>query len=118
MTLGCREGSSATEFFSGAIAELWVANIDVQADGATIVPATMHALRLYGPFARPSLAASLVEYRSLRKHVLAGDGRDLIAGAGARLQAWQNVNGATLGPHPPLPYGYVNPRQTRRPLPI
>lgn len=118
MAVGCREHSAPTEFWDGQVAEFWYTATDIQPDGGQLDSALARQLAYGGPFSVPHIAKDVLEYRSLRKDVLAGDGRDIIVGAGAGMQAWGNVNAATLGPHPSLPYWYVNPRQTRRVLPI
>ncbi len=116
MSIGCREINAAAEFFDGQVAELWYT--DIQPDGAQLDAGLARQLAFGGPFSLQHVAKDVLEYRSLRKHPTAGDGRDIIVGAGAGMQAWENVNGVGLGPHPPLPYWFANPRQTRRPFPI
>jgi hypothetical protein len=118
MSIGSLESSSPTDFFDGLIGEFWLANADVLPTDAAISAAAMQSLALGGPFSWPHIAKSIVEYRSLRSHPTAGQGSDIYAGAGVRQQSWENVNGVGIGPHPPLPYWYANPRQRRTLLPF
>jgi hypothetical protein len=118
MTIGSLEASTPLDFWDGMVGELWLANADVQADGGAATASLLHALAFGGPFAFPHIAKSLVEYRAMRRHPTAGGAGAIIAGAGVGLQVWENVNGVGMGPHPPLPYWYVNPLQRKSLLPF
>lgn len=114
--LGTRAG---TQYFDGAVAEYWILNVDVQPDGAQLTNETLHRLAYGGPFSVPHIAKDIIEYRSFRKYP-ASDGDDaseVYHGARGR-QVWVNTGGVTIGPHPPLPYWYAKPGQTRAELVI
>lgn len=119
MTLGSLSTSGGvTEPWDGSIGEYWLANVDVQPDGAALSNPTMLNLALGGPFSIPQIAGNIVEYRSLRADPVNGEARDLYIGAGKPMQNWANTNGVTIGPHVPLPYWNINPEQTKTMLPI
>jgi hypothetical protein len=117
ITIGCRKTSATSQFMDGMIAEFWLTNTDIQADGASQQPAMMRQLAYGGPFSVPHIAKDIIEYRSLRKYPSSeADGlEEVFHGAPGRL-TWTNTNGVTIGPHPPLPYWYEKPGQRRTPL--
>lgn len=118
MAVGALDGSSPTSFWDGGVSELWYTNTDIQADGLQLINDTVWKLAYGGPFSIPHIGASVIEYRSLRKHP-SSDGDDpneIFSSAGQ--QIWSNVGVATIGQHPPLPYWYVRPGQVIRNLVI
>jgi hypothetical protein len=102
----------ASELFNGEIAEWWWSNINLFSDTAAGVPAAMMwMLRLYGPFAFPWLASSMVEYRSFRSSVIERRPLEHFHGTSSNvaLNGWVNTGGVSLSQHPPLPYWYREP---------
>ncbi len=114
IAFGSYFGSSNQQAFDGLIGEAWYTATDVQADNAVIQSSLMRQLAFGGPFSVPHIAKDIIEYHSLRRHPLRGDGSDLYVGGGKGVQAWTNAGGVTIGPHPPLPYWYASLRHTRR----
>lgn len=115
--LGCTINSTPAEFFNGYIAEFWVANIDIRADGAALDASLLRQLAYGGPYSVPHVSANLVAYRSLFQSLssnqdISSDNQD--GGVYGRLN-WTNTGGATLAPHPPLP-GWYQDRRIIRPL--
>lgn len=100
-----------------AIAEFWLASTDMQIDGAQTQEALMRQLAYGGPFSIPSVAANILDYRSLRKHPTNEEAGEVWSG-GKGKQTWTNTNGAVIGPHPPLPYWYAKPGQNKRLLTV
>jgi len=118
MAFGCLNHSAPTGFFDGGIAEFWMTNSDIQADGAQLLDSTVRQLAYGGPFSVPHIAKNIIEYRSFRKYPSSeGDDPSEVFHGVAR-QTWTNTNGVTIGPHPPLPYWYVKPGQTARILTV
>lgn len=117
LAIGAREVSTPAIFFTGRIGEFWYAAANIAGTGA-LDSGLLRSLAYGGPFARPSLAAKVIEYRAFRKNRVTGEGGDVYVGAGQQMQSWTNVNGVTIGPHPPLPYWYANPRQRKTLLPF
>lgn len=110
MTFGANQTSAgATDPWDGLIAEAWYTNTDIQADGAAIQGDLMRQLAYGGPFSVPHIAADVLEYRSLRCGLASDQDNAEEVYAQAR-QTWSNVNGVTLGAHPPLPYWYEKPK--------
>lgn len=117
MAIGSQASATPTEFFDGRMAEIWYTNTDIQADGLQLQDALLRQLAYGGPFSVPHIAKDIVEYRSLRVHPDSrGDQPSEVYHGKFGRQIWTNANGVTAGPHPPLPYWYVKPGQTRRPL--
>lgn len=117
MALASREINVPLEFFSGAIAEFFVANIDIQADGAILNERLLRQLAYGGPFSVQHIAKNIVDYRALRSSL--GSDQDVADEwdfGGTGKQGWSSVNGVTLGTHPPLPYWYERPTDNCRNL--
>jgi hypothetical protein len=120
MLIGAGELSTGVEEpWDGAVAEFWLADGDVGNAGAHIDQAALVQLALGGPFAMPSIASKVVDYRSFIDGVRSPCDNMGTNGAFGRRQTW-TPNGGTLrlSPHPPLPYWYVRPGQTTRSLVI
>jgi concanavalin A-like lectin/glucanase superfamily protein len=115
MYLGVNEAVS--EFYNGGIGEFWYTNTDIQPDAATLASSTLLQLAYGGPFSVPYIAKDIVEYRSFRSSPDSRGDRmgEVFHGAKGR-QTWDNTNGVTVGPHPPLPYWFIRPAQNRRVL--
>lgn len=114
--IGCELQSSAINFFNGSVAEYWMANIDVHRGGGAIPNTYMYQLAYGGPFSVPFIERNLVDYRSFRQSITSDQdhGQDYYLGGQRPVrQVWTNVNGATLGPHPPLP-GYYERWNTQQ----
>lgn len=115
MSLGCNASATPFNFMTGSIGEFWITNTDIQDDGTQLNDDLIRQLAYGGPFSVPHIASNVIDYRSLRKHPTS-DGDELgevYDGAFGR-QTWTNTGGATIGPHPPLPYWYRKPGQRRR----
>ena len=119
MSVGSRESATPVQFLNGLVAEFWVANIDIQADGAQLQDALLRQLAYGGPFSVPHIVKNIIEYRSFLKRPTsdADDGGEIYHGSAGR-QTWTNTNGVTTGPHPPLPYWCVKPNQVQTELVI
>jgi hypothetical protein len=107
--LGCQADSVPDSFFDGAIAEFWMADYDIQADGAQLQDRLVRQLAYGGPFSVPYI----VEYRAMRSGPLVETSNESFQGKFTR-RTWVNTNSVTTGPHPPLPYWYAKPGQTKR----
>lgn len=110
LQLGCLQTTSVTESIAGVVGELWYTDIDIQGDGAQLNNDFMHQLAFGGPFSVPHVAASLLEYRSLRAGLDSKDdsAEEIYAGK-AGWQTW--AGSGVLSHHPPLPYWYKKPNQ-------
>lgn len=111
--LGCRVGSTPSNLFDGQIAEFWYTKTGILGKTGDFENSFVRRLAYGGPFSVSDVAEDILEYRSMRSGLTSGPGREIYNGGGAKPQLWSNVNGATLGIHPTLPYWYENPRQTR-----
>lgn len=114
------ENNATLNYFTGYIAEFWLTNADVQADGAQTSEPTLWQLAYSGPFSVPHIAQNIIDYRSLRSSLGSDQdrGAETYAGANGR-QVWTSNGSPTLGPHPPLFTTYAPPPQrgvARRPL--
>jgi hypothetical protein len=119
MVIGGFYGTAAANLWNGSVAEFWCANADIQPDGAQLQDSLFRQLAFGGPFSLPGIAKDIVEYRSFRRGI-ASDQDAIGEVCFGRLgrQTWSNVGGATLGPHPPLPYWYRNPLDFIRSVPV
>lgn len=103
MALGCRSGSTNSAFYDGLVAELWYGTVPaILSANAALDPSLLRKLAYGGPFSVPSIGASVIEYRSLRKHPTLGGRRDVVT-RGIANPTWINSGGVTVGVHPPLP---------------
>lgn len=97
---------------NGAFAEFWYTATDIQADAGQLDDATVRQLAYGGPFSVPHVAASVLEYRSLKSRLITADQSDEVFVKGA-FPSW--VTGGTgigtITAHPPLPYWYRAPPQ-------
>lgn len=117
VALGIRTGSSPTLPVSARIAEYWIFNGDIQADGAQLADAWVRQLAYGGPFSMAHVAAGLVDYRAFRQVPPAERFNDVYEGPFGR-QNWSPVNSPTTTFHVPLPPRYVTPGQRKRVLAI
>lgn len=108
-TIGALNLNTVTSPLGGSVAEYFLANIDIQADGLQLDDATIRQLAFGGPFSIPHIVPNIIEYRSFRVDPTAEDGKEVYYGS--TLQPYVNTNGATTAAHPPLPYWYVKPGQ-------
>lgn len=108
-TLGNLKRSGLNNFAQARIAEWWMADVDVQADGAQLNESTLRQLAFGGPFSLPHIAKNIAEYRRLRSRIdsRADDAEEHFK-RGVR-EEWTNTTGVTLGPHPPAADGYYGP---------
>lgn len=113
MALGARDASTASLFFDGSVAEFWVANVDIQPDGAQTQDALVRQLAYGGPFSVPDVRDNIVSYRSFRSSLGSDQDKPNEVWSPAP-QTWTNTNGVTLGPHPPLPYWRGSPKTAIR----
>lgn len=112
MTLGAKRRSAVSEYWAGQIAEFWIANADIQADGAQLRDSTLWQIALGGVFSVPHIAKNIIEYRSLRViGQTRGDQMGEFYHGSAGRQTWTNINGVTTSRHPPLPYWYRKPSE-------
>lgn len=120
ITLGALETSGgASQFWDGLIAEYWILNADVGLfSGADMNSSLTRQLAFGGPFSVPSVARSIVEYRSFRTSINGGGPEDIYFGPKGAPGTWVETGGVTIGPHVPLPYWRANPAQTKRQLVI
>lgn len=112
---GFKTSAAAAEFWDGLIGELWYTNTDVGLDSAaSLDDPSVRQLAYGGPFSIPRIAKNIIEYHSYFDDVISPEiGQDYSA---APIQTWVNNNAVSLGAHPPLPYWYARPGQTRRKL--
>jgi hypothetical protein len=99
-------------------AEFWYANDDVWPGGGAIDAAFLRYLAFNGPWSIPRLAAMVQEYRPLIQSLSSDVDRGGENWAARGVPSWQNINGVTLAPHPPLAPGYRRPYDAIRPLVI
>lgn len=116
---GVSLSSSNDAFFGGLIAETWLTNTDIQADGAQLQDATIRQLAYGGPFSIPHIMKDIVEYHSFRDHLssdtFSNEADDVLPLLG---EALVNTAGVTVGAHPPLPYWYAHPKDRQIPFVI
>jgi hypothetical protein len=115
--IGFRNVSPQTRFLDGAIAEYFLANIDIQGDGGALATSTLYQLAYNGPFSIPSIYDHIVEYRSFQSDL--GGNQDMATNVywGSVQQIWTNNNGATLVSSPSfLSSTYARPWQNKRSL--
>jgi hypothetical protein len=96
--------TSATEYLDGMVAEWWYTNTDIQPDGGVLSAQTLRQLAYNGPFSIPSVAAAVVDYRSLKNGCgsNADSGEDYFYGPKG-LQTWTSVGSAVAGvDNPPI----------------
>lgn len=109
-TIGALSTSGGiTEPWDGMIAEYFLADIDIQADGAQLDNRTLHHLAYNGPFSIPMIKKNIIEYRSFYSSGALNDGAETYTGPVTN-QYWTNTNGVAVGRHPPLHPGYPGPR--------
>lgn len=116
MQLGASAGSIVSNFWNGLLAEYWLANADIYASDQNIDTPLLRQIACGGPFSVPRIRENLVEYKSLRLGAADAVNECLYEKFGK--PNWENINGAGIGHHPPLPYWYETPGQRRRALVI
>jgi hypothetical protein len=119
MALGRLMDAAAPQYWSGGIAEFWCTNNDVVGANLATNDDFLRQLAFRGPFAIRSVAANIVEYRSLRSHL--GSESDVFGdlwwGRSGR-QTWA-LNGTVIqGQHPPAANNYVTPSDFRQLVPV
>jgi hypothetical protein len=119
MVLGRTMDNTNPFFWSGGIAEFWYTNNDVVGTNLTTNNDFLRQLAFRGPFSIRSVAANIVEYRSLRSHL--GSESDVFGdlwwGRSGR-QTW-TLNGTVIqGQHPPAANNYVTPSDFRQIVPV
>lgn len=110
MVLGVRETSSPGSYFDGAIAEFWITNTDIQADGAQLDASLLRQLAYSGPWSVPHTDKDIVDYRKLFSAI--GSEQDSLGewdGGAKGRQTWVNTNGVACTFHPPLASNYATP---------
>lgn len=118
-SIGMREDLTPNTPADAIVAEFWYTQTDIQADGGQLLESTLRQLAFGGPFSVPHIAGDILEYRSFRKYPTSdGDEIGEVFHGAAGRQFWTNTNGATIAPHPPLPYWYVKPGQIQTELVI
>lgn len=117
MSLGGFAATTGSTYLDGRVAEWWVTNTDIQADGLQLSDATLRQLARGGPFSLPYIAKDIVDYRSLYSALGSDQDRepDYVSGNKGR-QTWVNTNGVIRAAHPPLASGYRRPLEISRPL--
>lgn len=96
-------GSTPSDFFNGAIGEWWIADADVQADGAQLNTGLLRQLAYSGPFSVPHISRNIVEYHAMRSSLPNARTNFEEHYYKRSFQTWSNT-AVTLAPHPPLPY--------------
>lgn len=117
--LGSLDDLAKEQFFTGSVAEYFMANVDVQPGGTQLQNYLLWQFAYGGPFSVPHIARNIVDYRPLRESLGSDqDHFDQVWSGGGRpaRRVWTNTNGVTLGAHPPLPPCYVSPFRTPAPL--
>ena len=115
MSLGAEDDNAAGAFSNSMIGEFFYTGTDIQGDGAETDPLLLRQLAYRGPGSIQRIKKDIIEYRSIRTHPTAGHRPDIYFGPRGP-QAWANVGGATIGPHPPhaQPWNrsYIRPGQS------
>lgn len=116
ITIGANVTSTGVAIpWDGLIGEYWITQGDVGLVTTALPDDLIRQLAYGGPFSVPHIADKIFEYRSFRQFPTnAGDdSSDVFV---RNPQTWENVNGVTIGPHPPLPYWFVKPGQVKSQL--
>lgn len=114
--LGMSDYSTPDSPMDGSIAEYFMANVDVHRGGGAIPATYLRQIAYGGPFSVPFIERNLVDYRSFRQSLTSDQDNAYdyhLGGQRPVRQVWTNVNGATLGPHVPLPGYYERPVSNR-----
>jgi hypothetical protein len=119
MCIGAFDSTGIANAYAGQIAEFWMADIDVQADGAQLDEALMLQLAYKGPFSVPHLQGRITEYISFRNPQVTATGASIVDGAAdfyqRKASPWLVANtGTQLSDHPALYGTYVRRNQGRR----
>lgn len=114
MTLsGLVRSSGVTRFNNGAIAEFWMVSGDVgRSTGSDLTISEMSHLAYNGPFNNTLIRRDrILEYKGFRASPTGegGAGDEYISGK----YKLENIGGATLGPHVPLPYYHKRPDHSK-----
>jgi hypothetical protein len=119
MVLGRVMDDTTPQYWSGGIAEFWCTNNDVVGTNLTTNNDFLRQLAFRGPFSIRSVAANIVEYRSLRSHL--GSESDVLGdlwwGRSGR-QTWTLNGTVTQGQHPPAANNYVIPSDFWQIVPV
>lgn len=108
MTLGARPAGVLPSDCD--MAEMFLANADVQAADAATDEVLLRQLAYRGPFSVPHIRKDIIEYRSFRSRVTEPRFGEVYWGARGP-QTWTNTGGVTIGPHVKLPTSYRRPIQ-------
>lgn len=110
MAIGCNHDNSPDGFFDGSVAEFFLCDSDIQADGAQLQDSMLRQLAMQGPFSLPHIRRNIVEYRSFRSRGLdsRSDDSEEVYHRETR-QVWTNTNTVQLGPHPPAAENWHRP---------
>lgn len=102
--LGGTNGAAA----NGSVAEFFLANVDIQPDGAALLTQTIINLALNGPFSIPSIAQNIMDYRSLRNSMSSNqDGLPDYFYSPLGFQTWNaSASAPVVTAHPPLSADY------------
>ena len=105
-------GWSGSVTLNGALAEWWMADIDIQADGLELNESLFLQLAYKGPFSVPHIVPAIVEYRSFWQGIDSNEDRPghVYQRGGRRM--FTAINGPTIGEHPPISGNYVRPGQS------
>lgn len=99
------DNSIVTNYGDGIFAEFFIANADVQGDGAQTKEALIRKLAYEGPWSIPHLAPNILEYHSFRRGYNYNKDDDDFG----KSMIYYTNNGAVIGAHPPLAPGYRRP---------
>lgn len=111
-TIGYYETNAAGQWIDGRIAEWFFAAADIQPGGAQLADETVRTLAYNGPWAIPTLAPFIHEYRSFKVPSLANEPLDdNVFQLRNQSGAWVYNGTPSIAQHPPLlePYDRVTP---------
>lgn len=110
MTQSSMGGNFGAANFAGTIAELWVANIDVQPDGAVIDSAFLWQLAKWGPFSVKRVSDAVQYYQPFIQNAGA-DYPDPMENYSKNTldPIWTNTGVTNAGQGPPILYPYPRP---------
>lgn len=126
--LGLIETSAESAWLDGTLAECWITNTDIVGSDIATPNDLVMQMAFGGPFSRPDVASSVVEYIDLLNWIpptqrtpdddVYEKGRASGTDIPWRVGASSLSSGPLLTLHPPLPYWYRRPAPTPRILTI